>query len=38
MKEGSAPVIISYGKDKAPGGAEGDADISSKDIGQKKAQ
>jgi general secretion pathway protein G len=38
MKEGSTPVIISYGKDKAPGGTETDADISSKDIGQKKAQ
>lgn len=36
MKEGSTPVIISYGKDKAPGGAETDADISSKDIGAKK--
>ena len=36
MKEGSTPVIISYGKDKAPGGAEGDADISSKDIGARK--
>ncbi len=36
MKEGSTPVIISYGKDKTPGGAEADADISSKDIGQKK--
>lgn len=36
MKEGSTPVIISYGKDKAPGGAETDADISSKDLGGKK--
>lgn len=36
MKEGSTPVIISYGKDKAPGGTETDADISSKDLGQKK--
>ena len=36
MKEGSTPVIISYGKDKAPGGTDTDADISSKDIGQKK--
>ncbi|MBL8937999.1 MAG: type II secretion system protein GspG [Archangium sp.] len=36
MKEGSTPVIISYGKDKAPGGAETDADISSKDLGAKK--
>jgi general secretion pathway protein G len=38
MKEGSTPVIISYGKDKAPGGTETDADISSKELGQKKAQ
>ena len=38
MKEGSTPVIISYGKDKAPGGTETDSDISSKDIGQKKPQ
>lgn len=38
MKEGSTPVIISYGKDKAPGGTDTDADISSKDIGQKKPQ
>lgn len=36
MKEGSNPVIISYGKDKAPGGTDTDADISSKDIGAKK--
>lgn len=36
MKEGSTPVIISYGKDKAPGGAETDADISSKELGGKK--
>jgi len=38
MKEGSTPVIISYGKDKAPGGTETDADISSKELGQKKTQ
>lgn len=38
MKEGSTPVIISYGKDKAPGGTDTDADISSKDLGQKKPQ
>ncbi|MDP3237571.1 MAG: type II secretion system protein GspG [Myxococcales bacterium] len=38
MKEGSTPVIISYGRDKAPGGTETDADISSKELGQKKAQ
>jgi general secretion pathway protein G len=36
MKEGSTPVIISYGKDKTPGGGEGDADISSKELGQRK--
>lgn len=36
MKEGSTPVIISYGKDKAPGGTDTDADISSKELGQKK--
>jgi general secretion pathway protein G len=31
--EAGKPVIISYGKDGAPGGTEADADISSKDIG-----
>lgn len=36
MKEGSTPVIISYGKDKSPGGTDTDADISSKELGQKK--
>ncbi|MBE2252314.1 MAG: type II secretion system protein GspG [Myxococcus sp.] len=36
MKEGSTPVVISYGKDKAPGGTDTDADISSKELGQKK--
>jgi general secretion pathway protein G len=36
MKEGSSPVIISYGKDKSPGGTETDADISSKDLGARK--
>jgi general secretion pathway protein G len=29
--ESGRPVIISYGKDGAPGGADNDADISSKD-------
>lgn len=36
MKEGSNPVIISYGKDKAPGGTDTDGDISSKDLGGAK--
>lgn len=36
VKEGNKPVIISYGKDGAPGGADGDADISSKDLDAKK--
>jgi len=31
--ENGKPVIISYGKDGAPGGTENDADISSKDLG-----
>lgn len=35
LNEGGKPVIISYGKDGAPGGADSDADISSKD-GDKK--
>jgi len=30
--EGGNPVIISYGKDGAPGGEGNDADISSKDL------
>ena len=30
MLEGGKPVVISYGKDKSPGGSENDADISSK--------
>jgi general secretion pathway protein G len=38
MKEGSTPVIISYGKDKAPGGAETDADISSKDSAPRSSE
>jgi general secretion pathway protein G len=33
MNEGGKPVIISYGKDKAAGGEDNDADISSKDLG-----
>lgn len=36
LNEGGKPVVISYGKDGAPGGAELDADLSSKDIGNKK--
>jgi general secretion pathway protein G len=35
LNEGGKPVIISYGKDGAPGGTESDADISSKDSGKK---
>ena len=31
--ESGKPVIISYGKDGTPGGAEDDADINSKEIG-----
>lgn len=34
LNEGNKPVIVSYGRDKAPGGSEGDADISSKDFGE----
>jgi general secretion pathway protein G len=36
LNEGGKPVIMSYGKDGAPGGSESDADISSKDLGGKK--
>lgn len=36
LNEGGKPVIMSYGKDGAPGGSESDADISSKDLGSKK--
>lgn len=36
LNEGGKPVVISYGKDGSPGGAESDADISSKDTGTKK--
>lgn len=35
LNEGGKPVVISYGKDGTPGGSEGDADISSKDLGKK---
>jgi general secretion pathway protein G len=35
LLEGGKPVIISYGKDGAPGGTEGDADISSKEARKK---
>lgn len=31
MLEGGKPVIISYGKDGAPGGTDSDADVSSKE-------
>ncbi len=34
--ESGKPVVISYGKDGTPGGADTDADISSKDSGSKK--
>ncbi len=36
LNEGGKPVVMSYGKDGAPGGAESDADISSKDTRVKK--
>ena len=36
VKARNKPVIISYGKDGAPGGADGDADISSQDLDAKK--
>ena len=36
LNEGGKPVIMSYGKDGAPGGTESDADISSKDSGKKQ--
>lgn len=36
LLESGKPVIISYGRDKAPGGEGPDADISSKDSEQKK--
>ena len=31
LNEGGKPVVMSYGKDKAPGGTGPDADLSSKD-------
>jgi general secretion pathway protein G len=34
--EAGKPVLISYGKDGAPGGTDADADISSKDLGNAK--
>lgn len=36
MNEAGKPVVVSYGADKAPGGLEKDADISSKDSGDAK--
>ncbi len=36
MNEGGKPVIVSYGKDGAPGGTDLDEDISSKDANTKK--
>ncbi|MFT3709565.1 MAG: type II secretion system major pseudopilin GspG [Archangium sp.] len=33
LNEGGKPVIMSYGKDGTQGGADSDADISSKDLG-----
>lgn len=36
LNEGGKPVIMSYGKDGTPGGADSDADISSKDAPGKK--
>lgn len=36
LLENGKPVIITYGKDGAPGGADNDADISSKDAPEKK--
>ncbi|MBL9038281.1 MAG: type II secretion system protein GspG, partial [Archangium sp.] len=36
MNEGGKPVIISYGRDGTPGGADTDEDISSKDTGKKQ--
>ena len=35
--EGGKPVIVSYGKDGAPGGEGNDADISSKDLSDTAA-
>jgi general secretion pathway protein G len=36
LLESGKPVIITYAKDKAPGGTDNDADISSKDVAEKK--
>ena len=36
LLEGGKPVIITYAKDKAAGGTDNDADISSKDVAEKK--
>ncbi len=36
MSESGKPVVISYGKDGAPGGSDFDADLSSKDSATKK--
>lgn len=36
LNEGGKSVVISYGKDGAPGGSEYDADLNSKDLGSKK--
>jgi general secretion pathway protein G len=36
LNEGGKPVIISYGKDGTPGGAEYDTDLSSKDVAVPK--
>ncbi|HEY1087756.1 MAG TPA: type II secretion system major pseudopilin GspG [Archangium sp.] len=35
LNEGGKPVIISYGRDGAPGGADTDSDLSSKDAPKK---
>ena len=36
LLEGNKPVLTSYGADKAPGGADAAADVSSKDEGTEK--
>ena len=35
LNEGGKPVIISYGRDGAPGGSDTDSDLSSKDAPKK---
>lgn len=35
LNEGGKPVIMSYGRDGAPGGSDTDADLSSKDAPKK---